>query len=510
MHLSHELLSCPGVKECAIRIKPASRYPPSVQGTQTEGKGQELGEFIGDPLKWSTHISLLVRIPTPSRSSLSFSFSSMDLHFRSYRPDPPHLSPTPRFSPPSSPLLLAATMRQRQHDGSHSSAPITRHTSHSLSSTYPLVHTPSEISYQNTPSTSANLQHEQSTFLNPGQPPWSESPSGPKVESSPVPHQVLYADTAGSYPSYNDTNGNTAGDARRPFAPHPQRRQPAEMLLTPPQQPVYFNPAAEIETEMDSDLGLRYPRSSRPPHGLPASTRAFVHPSGVKSPSPPAFGAHAPLPRVRGLLSPPGLTGEPDEDPGSESGESNTAELSDGPDGDDDGDFLPNRASRSRTRSRRTSSGSAGPTQPCHLSAPVPVPNLTKKSRGRHVPTTPVFMVQGGVPKNERMYKCMVDGCNKSFARGEHLKRHVRSVHTNEKRELVSFLSSGPRADLVIPSQRTSALSKDAGRTSVVTITSGSTCAYTRVKFQPMCWALDIIAPNQSFCSAFSFYAHAR
>jgi len=64
---------------------------------------------------------------------------------------------------------------------------------------------------------------------------------------------------------------------------------------------------------------------------------------------------------------------------------------------------------------------------------PVPVPNLTKKSRGRRVPTAPVYMVQGGVQKNMRMYKCTVDGCNKCFARGEHLKRHLRSIHTNEK-----------------------------------------------------------------------------
>jgi len=63
----------------------------------------------------------------------------------------------------------------------------------------------------------------------------------------------------------------------------------------------------------------------------------------------------------------------------------------------------------------------------------VPVPNLTKKSRGRRVPTGPVFIVQGGVQKNMRMYRCTVGGCYKCFARGEHLKRHVRSIHTNEK-----------------------------------------------------------------------------
>jgi uncharacterized Zn-finger protein len=56
-------------------------------------------------------------------------------------------------------------------------------------------------------------------------------------------------------------------------------------------------------------------------------------------------------------------------------------------------------------------------------------------------------MVQGGVQKNMRMYKCVVDGCNKCFARGEHLKRHVRSIHTNEKRQSVFFFFRVLRAD---------------------------------------------------------------
>ena len=212
---------------------------------------------------------------------------------------------------------------------------------------------------------------------------------------------------------------------------------------------MYFSPAAKSEMEMEGDIDLRYSGPSPPPHGLRISVPAFVHPSDVMSASPPAFGAPVPFPRRQGSSSPPGLTGDSDEDLGSESGESDTAEISDGPDGDNDGDFLSNRTSHSGTRSRRTTgrsvsvssdSGSVGRARPCHLSAAVPVPNLTKKSRGRRVPTAPVFMVQGGVQKNMRMYKCMVDGCNKCFARGEHLKRHVRKIHSNEKREFVSFL----------------------------------------------------------------------
>ncbi|KAF8633599.1 hypothetical protein AX15_001390 [Amanita polypyramis BW_CC] len=85
----------------------------------------------------------------------------------------------------------------------------------------------------------------------------------------------------------------------------------------------------------------------------------------------------------------------------------------------------------SRRRSRPTSS----------LPVPVPVPHLTKKSRGRRVPTvsslgdlsTTVGKKKSSGGKNIRMYLCEVDGCGKCFARGEHLKRHVRSIHTYEK-----------------------------------------------------------------------------
>lgn len=65
---------------------------------------------------------------------------------------------------------------------------------------------------------------------------------------------------------------------------------------------------------------------------------------------------------------------------------------------------------------------------------PVPVPNLTKKSRGRRVPTQEVTEVQSEV-KEKRMYICKVEGCGKCFHRGEHLKRHIRSIHTHEKRK---------------------------------------------------------------------------
>ena len=92
--------------------------------------------------------------------------------------------------------------------------------------------------------------------------------------------------------------------------------------------------------------------------------------------------------------------------------------------------------STSRTNSSmRTDARTIRPSRPS-APAPIPVPNLTKKSRGRRVPTHPgVALNSDGGVKRTRGYMCRVPGCGKCFARGEHLKRHVRSIHTNEKRE---------------------------------------------------------------------------
>ncbi|KAL0575785.1 hypothetical protein V5O48_006182 [Marasmius crinis-equi] len=68
---------------------------------------------------------------------------------------------------------------------------------------------------------------------------------------------------------------------------------------------------------------------------------------------------------------------------------------------------------------------------------PTPVPNLTKKSRGRRVPTKTGPEVStaaaGEATDDKRSYVCSVEGCGKCFHRGEHLKRHIRSIHTHEK-----------------------------------------------------------------------------
>lgn len=102
-----------------------------------------------------------------------------------------------------------------------------------------------------------------------------------------------------------------------------------------------------------------------------------------------------------------------------------------------------------------TSSFEKEPTAPstshgCHIGPPpklpVPVP-ITKMSRGRRVPTVgdlQGMVMQNGKKKNvpgmvlgnsARTYMCDVDGCGKLFSRGEHLRRHVRGIHTYEKRK---------------------------------------------------------------------------
>jgi hypothetical protein len=50
--------------------------------------------------------------------------------------------------------------------------------------------------------------------------------------------------------------------------------------------------------------------------------------------------------------------------------------------------------------------------RPSRLTAPVPVPHLTKKSRGRRVPTSPT-VVENGIEKSARTYVCDVSGCGK-------------------------------------------------------------------------------------------------
>ncbi|TFY63216.1 hypothetical protein EVJ58_g3381 [Rhodofomes roseus] len=113
---------------------------------------------------------------------------------------------------------------------------------------------------------------------------------------------------------------------------------------------------------------------------------------------------------------------------------------------DDDDEYVEDGVSRLRTRLRTVSSASSSSRSDLparRMAPPVPVPNLTKKSRGRRVPTASSVLTEDLVEKGRRGYMCEVDGCGKCFARGEHLKRHVRSIHTNEKPHKCPFPGCG-------------------------------------------------------------------
>ncbi|EPQ27365.1 uncharacterized protein PFL1_04904 [Pseudozyma flocculosa PF-1] len=62
---------------------------------------------------------------------------------------------------------------------------------------------------------------------------------------------------------------------------------------------------------------------------------------------------------------------------------------------------------------------------------------ITKRSRGRRVPSKPEEMNNLG--KSGKVYTCKVPGCGKCFKRSEHLKRHVRSIHTDDKPFVCSY-----------------------------------------------------------------------
>ncbi|KAF8481625.1 hypothetical protein DFH94DRAFT_611859, partial [Russula ochroleuca] len=77
---------------------------------------------------------------------------------------------------------------------------------------------------------------------------------------------------------------------------------------------------------------------------------------------------------------------------------------------------------------------------------PAPVPHLIKKSRGRRVPEPD--------EARERTHICAVPGCSKSFARAEHLKRHVISLHTHEKPFVCECGKTFARRDNLLQHQR--------------------------------------------------------
>jgi uncharacterized Zn-finger protein len=58
-----------------------------------------------------------------------------------------------------------------------------------------------------------------------------------------------------------------------------------------------------------------------------------------------------------------------------------------------------------------------------------------KGRRGREAPTV---IGDGAADDTKRSFVCLESGCGKGFLRVEHLRRHVRSIHTGEKRKFAS------------------------------------------------------------------------
>ncbi|KAG6811228.1 hypothetical protein H0H92_008445 [Tricholoma furcatifolium] len=105
---------------------------------------------------------------------------------------------------------------------------------------------------------------------------------------------------------------------------------------------------------------------------------------------------------------------------------------------------------------------------------PVPVPHLTKKSRGRKVPYINTKVARGLSAANDgdddkdggrsgsnrrgrgggrvgsggRSFVCSVEGCGKCFIRGEHLKRHHTLVHIQD---VASLSAEGTTSGNILP-----------------------------------------------------------
>ncbi|GAN10546.1 hypothetical protein MAM1_0368d10089 [Mucor ambiguus] len=70
---------------------------------------------------------------------------------------------------------------------------------------------------------------------------------------------------------------------------------------------------------------------------------------------------------------------------------------------------------------------------PPSLPSPSPQQPHQQRTRGRRVSNVP--------NQGLRMFECKSEGCGKVFKRSEHLKRHVRSIHTMEKRSFQMSIS---------------------------------------------------------------------
>lgn len=206
-------------------------------------------------------------------------------------------------------------------------------------------------------------------------------------------------------------------------------------------------------TEAVNPQEYRQPRGTRGKHTLPSSPR---------SPEGEAYASHS---------------------SGSASASSASSYDDDGSYSDSDSLYLPSHGRPSTSHSRKRARGVQEDNY-------IQIAEGGKKSRGRKVPVAPdLSAVEGGgeikgarlasIPfgikktgssnKTKRRYVCTYEGCGKCFIRGEHLKRHVKSLHLCEKRKLrVRAVATNTDSDL----QRTNARTQDVIRHSAERTTS--------------------------------------
>lgn len=225
-----------------------------------------------------------------------------------------------------------------------------------------------------------------------------------------------------------------------PKAELPPTSQKPKRASSPPRRPLTRSQTGRVSKRKQPDDSSESPNKSRnsSPRKKPKpAPKPAVEDEPEEPEEPPKSTSPAPEPTP----PPPSTTRDPSESSVSlEAAPLNPTQLT----------FLESNTSSGAPNERR------GPRSRAVL--PVPVPNLTKKSRGRRVPTKvvadnpnpPVAITTAAVvnpppttsvsSEGTRLYVCQVEGCGKCFHRGEHLKRHIRSIHTYEKRTFLSSL----------------------------------------------------------------------
>ncbi|KIK29723.1 hypothetical protein PISMIDRAFT_671661 [Pisolithus microcarpus 441] len=98
-------------------------------------------------------------------------------------------------------------------------------------------------------------------------------------------------------------------------------------------------------------------------------------------------------------------------------------------------DEVPNPVSEPHPSTPSPGPSEPAPTAPSTIKQSESFPSINKRSRGRQVPVSPdgkpvKVQCKNGVIK-ARHFICPYPGCAKTFSRNEHVKRHIRCLHTN-------------------------------------------------------------------------------